>query len=105
MRACFWTTFATVLLLLSGTALAQSGNIDVELNRLKQHDDACRASLVTQNLTDIDIETLQLDLVMFDNEGIIAKRLAVGLGPLPAGKTRLKEFDVADQSGRASCRE
>src|SRR3546814_20953996 len=39
-------------------------------------------------------DSLKLDLVMFDRSGVVAKRLAVQAAPLPAGKTRLKVFDV-----------
>lgn len=89
---------AIALLLFSGTVIAQVGGVIVELNKLKQVDNACRAYLVSQNLTDTDFETLLLDVVMFDNHGIVAKRLAVDIAPLPAGKTRLKVFDITGLS-------
>lgn len=86
---------AAALTLFSGAALAQvGGGIVVELNKLEQVENACRAYLVTQNLTDSQFETLVLDVVMFDNKGIVAKRLAVDIAPLPADKTRLKVFDI-----------
>ena len=34
--------------------------------------------------------------MMFDADGVVAKRLAVGTAPLPAGKTSLKVFDIED---------
>lgn len=80
----------------SGPAFAQSGDVQVELNKLRPVDDACRAYLVTQNLSDDKFDSLKLDVVMFDADGIVAKRLAVQLAPIPAGKTRLKVFDMAD---------
>jgi len=81
-------------------ALAQSGaatgGINVELNKLEPVDSACRAYLVTQNLSDQTFNSLKLDVVMFDAQGIVAKRLAVQIAPMPAGKTSLKVFDIAD---------
>lgn len=85
---------AASLMLFCTAASAQVGGIVVELNKLEQVNNACRAYLVTQNLTDTHFQTLLLDVVMFDNNGIVAKRLAVELGPLPAGKTSLKVFDI-----------
>lgn len=82
----------------SGPAFAQSGGVQVELNKLQPVDDACRAYLVTQNLSDTAFDSLKLDVVMFDADGIVAKRLAIQLAPIPAGKTRLKVFDMADLS-------
>lgn len=83
------------LALFSTSVLAQVGGIDVELNKLQPVKNACRAFLVTQNLTKTDFKSLQLDVVMFNNDGIVAKRLAVEIGPMPAGKTSLKVFDIA----------
>lgn len=85
---------AALLALFSGSVLAQVGGVMVELNKLKQVDNACRAYLVTQNLTDTHFKSMLLDVVMFDNNGIVSKRLAVDIAPLPPGKTRLKVFDI-----------
>ncbi len=93
-----------IALLFAGASIAQVGGIDVELNKLESVDNACRAYLVTQNLTDDGFETLQLDVVMFDKDGVVAKRLAVEIGPMPADKTSLKVFDInglsCDQIGQ-----
>lgn len=69
--------------------------VAIELNKLEPVAEACRAYLVVRNDTGIAFESLQLDLVLFDNDDIVAKRLAVETAPLPAGKTSLKVFDIA----------
>jgi hypothetical protein len=68
--------------------------VRVELNKLEPQDGACRAYLVFQNRTQSSFSGRTLDLVMFDNEGVIAKRLAVDAAPLPADKTSVKLFDI-----------
>lgn len=68
--------------------------VAIELNKLEPADNACRAYFVIGNETPHGFQTLQLDLVMFDQEGIVAKRLAVDVAPLPAEKTQLKVFDI-----------
>ena len=75
-------------------AQAGDGFVRIELNKLEPHGDACRAFLVLQNGTDGAFASLKLDLVMFDTDGVVAKRLAVETAPLPAGKTSLKVFDM-----------
>ena len=70
----------------------------IELNKLEPNNEACRAYLVLENRAPQAFEALKLDLVMFDPEGVVAKRLAVEAAPLPAGKTRLKVFDVSGLS-------
>src|SRR3546814_16715533 len=68
--------------------------IALELNKLETVKNACRAYLVVQNRTDAALASLKLDLVMFGGDGVIAKRLAVEAAPLPAGKTRVRLFDM-----------
>lgn len=77
---------------------APEDGIRVELNKLEDVDGACRAYMVFANRTDRAFDAFKLDLVMFDPEGVIAERLALAAGPLPAGKTRVKLFDI---QGRA----
>jgi len=91
---CRALLIGALLTLFSGLCVAQVGGITVELNKLQPVKDACRAFLVTQNLTDTQFDSLQLDVVMFDDNGIVAKRLVVDIAPLSPGKTSLKVFDI-----------
>lgn len=95
---CLRALLFAAIAICSGAAVAQagSGGVQVELNKLETVGGACRAYLVTQNLSDAAFDSLKLDVVMFDSDGIVAKRLAVQLGPMPAGKTSLKVFDIPD---------
>jgi len=83
-----------VLLVTAAGARADDGGVTVELNKLEPNGGACRAYLVLENGTASAFDTLTLDLVMFDTDGVVAKRLAVETAPLPAGKTSLKVFDI-----------
>jgi hypothetical protein len=83
--------------LIAGAPCAFSADtLNVELNKLEVQDGACRAYLVFENQTPHSFSQLALDLVMFDKDGVIAKRLAVDVAPLPAGKTSVKLFDIED---------
>lgn len=84
------------LLAATGPARTEPAPLGLELNKLEPMDNACRAYLVLHNPSDDGFASLKLDLVMFDADGVVARRLAVEGGPLPAGKTSLKVFDVAD---------
>lgn len=90
----YLSTLTFSMTLLARAAWAEPLGIDIELNKLEPNEGACRAYLMLENQTDSDFETLKLDLVLFDGEGIVAKRLAVETAPLPAGKMSLKVFDV-----------
>ncbi|NKN32789.1 Tat pathway signal sequence domain protein [Marichromatium bheemlicum] len=72
------------------------GALEVELNKLEQRADACVTYLVFGNRTATDFTSLQLELVLFDDQGLIQQRLALEAAPLTAGKTSVKLFEVAD---------
>ena len=97
MTACRLTTAAVILVLgamiaVTGPARAADGRIGVELNKLEPL--ACRAYLVLTNKAGMAFRDLKLDLVIFDTDGIVARRVAVQGGPIPDGKTSLKVFDI-----------
>jgi hypothetical protein len=74
-------------------ALAQQG-LKIELNKLESVEGACRAYMLFENKSGTAFDSLKLDLVMFDPNGVINKRLAVEGAPLPVGKTSVKLFDI-----------
>lgn len=78
----------------AGVASAEEPALTVELNRMDTNGAACRTYLLFENRAGIGFRELKLDLVMFDPDGVVAKRLAVDGAPLPDGKTSLKVFDV-----------
>ena len=84
----------TVLALGLNGARAADG-LAVELNKLEATDGACRVYMVFANKTGQALSSYKPDLVFFDKDGVIAERLVVEGGPLPAGKTKVKLFDVA----------
>ena len=94
-RSALWIVAITLL-----TSAAQAANteVSIQLNKLEPNGGACRAYLVLENGTARSFEALKLDLVMFDTDGIVAKRLAVQTAPLAAGKTSLKVFDMTGLS-------
>jgi len=86
---------------LAGQASAQQaaggpGRIAIELNKLEQVDQACRAYLLFENETDKQFVEFRLDLILFGADGVIMRRIAVDSSPLRAGKSVVKLFDLAE---------
>ena len=92
------TALALLLAALTGPARAASDAMHIELNRLEQHGDGCRVHLVLENAAPRAYTSYRLDLVVFDADGVIARRLALETAPLRASKTMVKEFELADLS-------
>ena len=88
---------AAILATAAGSAFAQSssaGTFSLELNRLDAVADDCRVTLVEKNGTQSAFAALKLDFVVFDAAGIVTKRVGVDAGPLKAGRTVVKTFDL-----------
>ena len=93
MNRCLTATAIAAGLVVNPGAAAQDGRISVELNKLEAVDGACQTYLVLENGLERDLESLRLDLVAFDGDGIIAQRLAVETAPLDAGAMQVKVFN------------
>jgi hypothetical protein len=81
-----------VLALSVCAAAASAAPVEIELNKLEPRDGGCQAWLVARNMGEAAHDSLRLDVVLFDRDGVIARRLAVEAGPLPPGKTSVKAF-------------
>lgn len=100
----FVTASAALFIALTATlppAVAQSGELHVELNRLEERADGCRVHLVLENSSARAYTSYQLDLVVFSSDGVISRRLALETAPLRANKTMVKEFELAGLSCNA----
>lgn len=78
---------------LSVRAQAPAEPIGLELNKLEQVEGACRAYLVLRNASPSALDSLDLDLVTFQPDGVIGARFRIELAPVPAAKTIVKSFD------------
>lgn len=77
-------------------AAAQSAEtIAIQLNEAATVGDACRLTFVIRNELPETVQALGLDLVMFDKSEGVSGYAAVDFGELPAGKTRVRQYDVA----------
>jgi len=66
----------------------------VELNKLEQRGEDCVIWTLLENPSDLSFESLKLELVLFDKDGLIQRRLALETAPLTATKTMVKAFKI-----------
>lgn len=88
-------TFALACLSLGPTAAtAQPTALSLELNKLEPQGAGCRAYVVVQNDDDTAYQSFKLDIVLFQQDGVIGRRFAMDIAPLKAKKRTVKLFDL-----------
>ncbi len=84
-------------LLIATLFLAAAGEprAAIELNRLEPREGGgCRVWLLLRNPTAVAHERVRLDLLLFGRDGMVARRIVMDAGALPAEKTMARIFDV-----------
>lgn len=82
-------------IMLSIAASASAGNaVAVELNDATTVSGSCHASFVVRNDLPHTLDRFQLDLYVFDGEGVIKSRSYVDLAPLLNGKNTVFGFQI-----------
>jgi hypothetical protein len=66
--------------------------VRVELNALENADNRCRMTFVIENKTSHAVDSLKLDLALFNAEGAVFRRMVTDMGPVRAAKTVVKTF-------------
>ena len=95
-RALYALLLITLWALVPAATFAEApGSLSIQLNKLEADGDTCRAYIVLENRSDLSFDALRLDLVMFDVDGVIARRLAVDAAPLAAGRTSVRVFGIS----------
>jgi hypothetical protein len=94
MMRYFGPPALTALILIPTLAAAAPNDpIRVELNRAEAAQSRCGMSFVIENKGDSPIGSLQLDLALFNRDGILQSRSSVELGPLARAKTVVRSFE------------
>lgn len=86
------TMMSCAFALLACPALAQTVSLD--LNATHPRDGACQFVFVGQNETDADVEQLVLEAVLFNTEGRVAAMTLLDMQDLPAGRMRVRSFEI-----------
>ena len=80
--------------LLATLAPALAEDLHVELNAVENAETRCRLTFVIENKGKTALESLKLDLALFNTAGAVYRRMLIDLAPLRAGKTVVKTFEA-----------
>ena len=94
---------ATVLVLPQAVLAQEAPPLTLELNKLEpmaattSAAAGCRAYLVANDPEGgPKFDALQLDLVMFGSDGVIARRIGLDIGPVQPGRIVVRPFELRD---------
>lgn len=73
-----------------------AGKIAIELNGAEANGPACRLSFVVANGLAQSIDDMALELVLFDKDGRVDRFVVVRTAKVPAGKSRVRQFDIPE---------
>ena len=75
-------------------ALAADETLRLELNAAENAQNSCRLSFLVENKSANALESMKVDLAVFNPQGVITRRLIVELGPVRRAKTIVKTFEL-----------
>ena len=73
-------------------AFAAEDKVLLELNTIEPSENRCRLNFVIENRSEVALDTLKLDLVLFSNDGAIMRRLITDMAPVRPMKTMVELF-------------
>jgi hypothetical protein len=90
----------TVLAALStaAPALAQdaaaTGALSIEINDLTPSEKGCKLTFVAANALPQSLSKASFEFVLFDEKGLVERMAVLDFRDLPAGKTKVRQFDL-----------
>jgi len=76
---------------------AAEAELLIELNKLEDTDQGCRSLFVFDNATGHELNRFQVDLILFDQEGVYARQVMLDMAPLSHDKKIVASFLLPDQ--------
>jgi len=64
----------------------------LELNAVESADNQCRLTFLIENKTSRTIDSLKLDLALFNPDGVIQRRMITEMGPVRGTRTNVRTF-------------
>jgi hypothetical protein len=92
IRNCLLGLFAVVITHAASAAPAEP--IRLELNALENAEGRCRVSFVIENKAQATVDSLRLELAVFNRAGVVQRRVSADMGPVRGTKTVVKSFTI-----------
>jgi hypothetical protein len=100
MRLARFATFVAGIVMAFGSqglAQDQQRKFSLELNNARDVGNGCRLVYIALNGTEVALDKTAYEVVVFDAEQRVSQFLILEFGQLPVGKTKVVQFDLAEQ--------
>jgi hypothetical protein len=98
-----WSAALLMCVVFSVTAKAEEVQEELarlELNATETADNRCRMTFLIENKSTRTIDSLKLDLAMFNAEGVIQRRMIAEMGPVRGKRTNVRTFSADGECGQ-----
>jgi hypothetical protein len=89
-------TFIVIGIFATSATAQETPALSLTLDDLTQVDAACRLTFVARNELAAAADPLVVEAVAFDTGGGVARIALFDFGALPAGRTRVRQFDLSE---------
>jgi hypothetical protein len=79
------------------SAYTEEADFEIELNTVKPVQNECRVVFVAVNRLGVQIDKMAVEIGVFDEKGIFSDMVVFDFGRLPAGKTKVVQYDLPRQ--------
>lgn len=73
---------------------AAAGGLSVEINELVPSEKGCKLTFVAGNAMAQSLAKVSFEFVLFDEKGLVERMAVLDFRDLPAGKTKVRQFDL-----------
>lgn len=94
MQRSLLRTTAALAALIAAPALAQDGELSLELNKAETVEAGCRLTYVLHNETGSSISGHSVSVAVFDAQGVFDRHLVFRFGGIGDGRTKIQQFDL-----------
>ncbi|PST22371.1 hypothetical protein C7U60_14255 [Mesorhizobium plurifarium] len=89
---------ASAVLVTAGAAGAQDAaepaGLSIELNEIAPSEKGCKLTFVAGNALAQSFSKVSFEFVLFDDKGLVERMAVLDFRDLPAGKTKVRQFDL-----------
>jgi hypothetical protein len=96
MRPCVWALTLVAILIAGVDGAPAAEPLRLELNLLEKAEGRCRVSFVIENRDEKPLDSLRLELAVFNRSGIVQRRVYAEMAPIRGAKTVVKSFNIDD---------